>query len=318
MAYWTTDDLVNAVSRKVVAPSSGLQLTPQEILDIAWEETIKRLVPAVRAVREDYWTTTKDFAVVADQPGQRVPTRAAASSATSFWIVQATGERPVRLNRVPASERQRWANAASDVPSSYCLEGDTVYLLPRPNAAMTLRVQYDRRPARYVPTSDCAFSNGNIGYAGNDLIVVVASSPMGASGYADMVQGDPPCDVLFENERFVYDVGTLTFTFLGDGSQDWQAMGLGTNDWICPSGTTCVPPLPDVLHPALVDLTAVQFLSDFGFTSRALALKADIAEYLPGLLQTLAIRVSADPQIAFNPDSPLRVSGWGGGLRGVW
>ena len=55
---WTTDDLVAAVQRKAQSPSSGFQLTDAQILTIAFEETTKRFVPAIRGVREDFFTTS--------------------------------------------------------------------------------------------------------------------------------------------------------------------------------------------------------------------------------------------------------------------
>lgn len=315
---WTTDDLVSAVKRKVLAPSSGFQLTDPELLEVAWEETIKRLVPAVRSVREDYWTTTKDFALtydadLASYPAYvRIPTRAASSTMTSFWLLVTGDPVPKKLLPISASERQRYINSNTGIPGAYSLEGDRVYLYVKPGqAGLTLRVQYDRRPSRYVAVADTA------------LISTVTATVATASGGAfvngttysvDIVQAAPPCDVLLDTGSGAYTTGAPKFTF---AAGVLPGLGVAVGDYVALAGYTCIPPLPDVLHPVLVDITAAQVLGDLGFVDRRDVIREDLASYMPGVLQQLAIRKSADPSFAFNRNSPLRSGrgAYGGSIR---
>jgi hypothetical protein len=307
---WTTDDLLAAVQVTAQAPSGGWQFTPAEVFEIAWQETVKRLMPPVRSVREDFWTTTTDYPIAAGVSSTRSPGRAAASTATSFWILPGAGQRPIRLARVPASNRQFYVNAAQGMPTAYCLEGDTVHLLPVPSQAVTLRVQYDRRPSKYVPISEC----WELTFLPSGLDVIT-TGPLAASTNYDLVRAEPPCDVLVQGvNASAVGVGTITFTFAADAAPGLEAASVG--DYVALAGYTCVPPIPDVLHPVLVDLTAAACCRASGWTNRYALIREDIDSYFPNILQNLAIRVSADPEIVFDVDSPLRVSDYGTTPRG--
>lgn len=311
---WTTDDLIASVEVTAQAPSGGWQFTDAEVLEIAWQETVKRLMPPVRSVREDFWTTTTDYPIASGVGFVRVPKRAAASTATSFWIVPTDGQRPIRLARVPATNRQYYTSSARGIPTAYSLEGDVVHLLPIPSQSVTLRVQYDRRPSKYVPTSECAHNIGNYGFAPGEIIIV-ADLPSGwsTSGTLDIVQGDPPCDVLGDGLSYVHAAGSFTISssLFDDPAYTSASFGLSSNDYLCLPGYTCVPPIPDVLHPVLVDLTAAMCCRTAGWSNRYALIREDIDSYFPNILQNLAIRVSADPEIVFDHDSPLRVSDYG-------
>lgn len=306
---WTTDSFVAAVKRKAYAPAKNWPFTDAMVLDIAWEETMKRIVPEVRAVRENYWTTTLDIPLVALSTGAyptyvRVPTRAAASSATSVWVVLTDGSLS-RLTRVPAAERQLFATLTSNGnsgPSAYSLEGDKMYLYPPTSApGLTVRVEYDRRPSRYVLTADCGVVSSV-----TDTTVTAPGGTFSASTTVDVVQANPPCDILIDSAAASYALNIFTFT-----SASTVGAGIALGDYVCPYGYTCVLPLPDVLHLALIDLTVAVIKSESKDYDRALSLREEVASYMPGLVQSLAVRVAADPLVAFNRQSPLRTGFYG-------
>ena len=301
MMAWTTDDLLDAVKRDIIAPSDEFQFTDQQILDIAWDETMKRIVPSVRSVREDYWTTTIDYAIAVGDTYKRVPSRANASTAASFWLLIVGDVNPRRLRAFDASSRQRYVGQQTGQPVGYVLEGDKVYLYPPPDSAQyTLRVQYDRRPAKYRPVSACA----NVGSIAGDVVTTTCGL-FGASLSADGFQADSPFDVCIQGVTATYLAGAFTFP-----AGTVAPSGLAVGDYIAAAGTTCVPPLPDVLHPALVDYTVAALWGKLGYTSKRDLVREDMEMYLPGVLQQLAIRVSDDPDFAFNRESPLRSTGY--------
>ncbi len=300
---WTTDSLVTAVKRKAFAPSTRWPFTDQQVLDIAWEEMMKRVVPAVRSIRENYWTTTLNTTLAVDSLGAyptfvRVPTRASASTATSVWIVRTNGAL-VRLTRISAVERMTLDTltpSGQGGPSVYALEGDKLYLYPPINqAGLVLRVQYDRRPALLIPTTSAGL-----------ITVVVASAitaPGGtfaASPTIDVVQANPPCDILLDSIASTYLANVFTLA-----TNATVGKGIAVGDYVCPYGYTCVLPLPDALHVALIDLTVAACKSEQRDYARAEAIRGEVDSYMPALLQTLAVRVSADPQVVYDRDSPL-------------
>lgn len=306
---WTTDSLVAAVKRKCFAPAKNWPFTDAMVMDIAWEETIKRLVPAVRTVRENYWTTTLDIPLTILSTGAypsyvRIPTRAAASTATSVWVVLTDGSLS-RLTRIAAAERQLFTNmtpTGNSAPNAYSLEGDKLHLYPPVNqSGLTIRIEYDRRPSRYVAVADCGVISSI-----TDTTVVAPGGSFTSPTTVDVVQANPPCDILMDSAACTYAVTTFTFT-----SDTTVGKGVQVGDYVCAYGYTCVLPLPDVLHLALIDLTAAVIKSESKDFDRAASLRAEVEEYMPGLLQTLAVRVSADPMPAFNRQSPLRTGFYG-------
>lgn len=301
---WTTNSLVTAVKRKAFAPSARWPFEDQQVLDIAWEEMMKRVVPAVRSIRENYWTTTLNTTLAVDSLGAyptyvRVPTRAAASTATSVWVVRTNGD-VIRLTRISAAERQQLSSltaAGQGGPTLYALEGDKLFLYPPLNeAGLVLRVQYDRRPALLIPVS----SAGLVG-AITASTLNAPGGTFGASPIIDVVQANPPCDLLLDSIASTY--VSPTFTLAANAT---VGQGIAVGDYVCPYGYTCVLPLPDALHVALIDLTVAACKSEQRDYARAADIRAEVDGYMPALLQTLAVRVSADPPIVFNRESPLR------------
>lgn len=311
---WTTDDLVSAVKRDIIAPSDEFQFTDQQILDIAWDETMKRLVPAVRAVREDYWTTTIDYTIAVGDTYKRVPARASSSTAASFWLLVVGETAPRRLRAFDSASRQRHVGQQTGQPVGYVLEGDRVYLYPPPDSASyTLRVQYDRRPSRYVPVASCAVING-LDPGTNGILTTGVTRTAGAYTI-DVPSAGPPCDLLLADESATWADAAPTYPgqawyyVSADAIATLQSLGQ-VEAYVALAGYTCIPPLPDVLHPALVDFTVAALWGKLGYTGKRDLVREDIETYFAGVIQQLAIRVSDDPDFAFNRESPLRTTGY--------
>jgi len=303
---WTTDDLVSAVKRKVQSPSGGFQLTDQQILDTAWEETMKRIVPPVRAVREDYWTTTSDVSITASLNYVRIPSRAAQSTITDVWLLRADGSTKP-LSRMPVERRFLFDTTQSATePEWYVLEGDKIVMCPVPtNSGMSVKFMYDRRPSKFVPVSSCG------------LISAIAATTLTTSGgtwsateIVDVAQADSPFDVLLQSQSSTQAAGVFTFA-----AGILTNTGIAVGDYVADAGYTCVLPLADALHPALVDFTSAAIMSEIGDYERSASLRAEIGSYYEALINTCAIRVSGDPPRIFNRHSPIRQTGYS---RGWW
>jgi hypothetical protein len=301
---WTTDDLVSAIKRKVQSPSGGFQLTDQQVLDTAWEETMKRIVPPVRAVREDYWTTTTDVSITANVNYVRVPPRASQTTFTDVWLVLADGSTKP-MTRIPVERRYPFATEQTGPePTWYVLEGDKCIMAPTPTGSgMSLRFMYDRRPSRYVPVSSCALIS-----AVGATTLTTSGGTWSANEVVDVVQADSPFDVMLQSTTCTQSAGTFTFA-----AGVLTNKGIAVGDYVADAGYTCVLPLADILHPALVDFTAAALMSEIGDYERSASLRDEIGSYYEALINTLAIRVSGDPPRIFNRHSPIRQYGYGRG-----
>lgn len=268
---------------------------------------MKRIVPPVRAVREDYWTTTTDLSITANVDYVRIPTRAAQSTIVDAWLVRADGSTR-QMPRLPPTRQYEIISTPDTAPEPvwYVLQGDKIILHPTPtNSGMSLRFMYDRRPSRFVPTTSCAL----ISAIGATTLTTTGGS-WSASETVDVVQAQMPCDVLLQDTAATYAAGTFTFA-----AGVLTNKGIVAGDYVADAGYTCVLPLPDALHPALVDFTASAIMNEIGDYQRAQTLQAEIASYYEALINTFAIRVSNEPPRVFNRQSPLRQygrAGWWG------
>jgi hypothetical protein len=265
---------------------------------------MKRIVPPVRAVREDYWTTTTDLPITASLDYVRVPARASQSTISDAWLVRADGSTK-GLARLPASRRFEQATVQTGPePVWFVLQGDKIIMYPTPtNSGMSLRFMYDRRPSRYVPVASC----GLISAIGATTLTT-SGGTWSATEIVDVVQAGSPFDVLLQDASSTQAAGVFTFA-----AGVLTNTGIAVGDYVADAGYTCVPPLPDSLHPALTDFTSAAIMAEIGDYARAQSIRDEIGSYYEALINTLAIRVADQPPLVFNRQSPGRQRGWGGG-----
>jgi hypothetical protein len=83
--------------------------------------------------------------------------------------------------------------------------------------------------------------------------------------------------------------------------------------WICPFGYSCIVPLPDLFHFALVGCVASAMLEETSDLDTAQALRAEVASRIEGLSASVEPRAVGMAPVIYNPESPGRI-----GQRGGW
>ena len=72
--YWfSSDDLIESVKRRISAPDSQSFITDDEILDFANEEMEITLIGMITKRHEDYFLTREDIALVSGQKKYDIP-----------------------------------------------------------------------------------------------------------------------------------------------------------------------------------------------------------------------------------------------------
>jgi hypothetical protein len=152
MAY-TTSDLLTAIERRSFAPANQLTFTTTDILQLADEELQSVLMPRILSVREEFYVTYKDYAVVAGQASYDIPPRSIASLVREAKLLN-TGGTLTNLVRIEP-ENIETTNQSS--PTSFFLEADSVVLYPTPNSSdLTLRLHFFASPGAFTETSNAA------------------------------------------------------------------------------------------------------------------------------------------------------------------
>lgn len=303
---WTTDDLVAAVKLKAQAPGQRWQFEDPQVLNIAFQETVKRFIPMIRSVREDYFTTFLTIPLLANTASYRMPRRASSVTIKQVLLVQTGANgRGWPITRVTTSEGWRGIGQSSNTPGAYVIEGSSIRLLGTPSniADYELRVYYQRRPSRYVPV---ASSSVVASVLPGGILVTGTPSWYVTGDDLDVMSPEPEADLLMQDVDVTLAVSTFT---INDGSSTAQ---VSVGDYVSKADTTPIVLLPDAFWDALVDATAAECQRSTNDYDAAATIEAGLAAYLPGVIKSITPRAESQPLKAFNHGSQLRQQ------RGPW
>lgn len=303
---WTTDELVAAVKLKAQAPASRWQFTDANVLDIAFQETVKRFIPDIREVREDYFTTYETIPLTNGVASYRIPKRASSMTIKQVLMVQTQANgRAWPVTRIATSEGWRGVGLNADNPYAYVIEGAQIRLVGSPTNASDyeLRVYYQRRPSRYV-TSDNTLSSRVVSVTDTTIVVSPTPSWWTSGTRIDVMSPEPDADLLIQGASVTLSTATFTIT---DGASTAQ---LTAGDYVAAADTTPIVLLPDVFFDALVDATTAECLRAIGDYDAAATIETGLGAYMTRVLASIAPRAESQILKAFNQQSPLRQRGY--------
>lgn len=293
MAMWDTTDFLTRVKRKAQWPTNP-KLPDASILAVADEELSSFLAPIVRGVSEAYWVKRYTVAITAGQPLYRIPARATSGTVFDVALLDSNGNDLARLNKIQAADAYGYV-FQSGPPQAYFIEADQIRLLPTPGSGYTLRVRYERRPSQLVSTSVC----GLVTHVTSSTVLKSATRVTGCA--FDLAQSLPNFDALYDSyAATVAGAGPYVYTFTDTISQ------VVCGDYICPTGTTCIVPVPDGLYSTFIDRVASECLDEAGDAAGADRIRAQTERKLDGVIETLTPRAETSAQSAFNRRSPMR------------
>lgn len=318
----TTDDLLTDVRARVVAPSANGLLSSAELLQLIDEEMRSELAGLLISMRSDYWLTSETQTLTSGTASYRLPSRAIGMTLADVTVYDSAGNE-WNLFQVPTSERYEYATPTSITgnPVAFTLENGSIVLLPTPGASsLTLRLRYYRAPSRLELASNCA----PIQQPNTTTTLTVSSAPAGvgleADALADIVRGDGMFEPTFTDLQIVnYATGASGVEF--DVSTPYTVADVATyfapgnrRDYLCLSGRTCYPPIPDTLWPVLVALGCKAYCEAIG-DGRGLAAATSMLERKTASARSLMMpRVDGEVPRVVPRFTPLR----GGGGYGGW
>lgn len=302
---WTTDDLVAAVKRKGQTPTGGFQLTDAQILDIAFEATTKRYIPAIRGVREDFFTTYEAIPLVNGTASYRLPKRASSTTIKQVLLIDNTSGRAIPVPRLPVSQGWRGLGISTVAPFSYVIEGAQIRFLGTPNntSMYTARIIYQRRPSRYVTSSAGVASSVVASVTATTITLTGAPSWWSSGEQLDVMSPEPEADLLMQDVAVTLLGATFTVT---DGTSTAQ---VSAGDYVAERDTTPIVLLPDAFMHSLIDATTAECLRSIGDYDAAASLESGIATDMPSLLASIATRAESQPLPIRNTNAGLYQSG---------
>jgi hypothetical protein len=237
----------------------------------------------VLAAREEFFVTSMDYTITANQAAYVLPTRALNGVLREVKLIR--GTKVIDLERIDVEDV---TDTTSGTPNSFYVEGSNLVLYPTPSStADTLRIYYFIRPSKLVTNAECAVITA-IDTATNTLTV---SPPTGwtTADTFDLVKGSAHFDIL-GMDLAAGTVGASSIVFSAT-----LPTTLAVGDYVSLAGETCFPMLPPEGHVALVQAAVTAALESMGDPSAAVS--AQKAAALMGSFQSiLKTRIQGAPK----------------------
>lgn len=248
MATFNTTRLIDQVTLKGSLPDG--RFTDQEILDLASDALISEIAPMLVASREEYYVTTKDYTITADQANYAIPYRAMGATLREVKLV--LNGRQTDLIRFDPEDVEQ---LESGEVQGFYLQGNNVVLVPTPSSNQgTLRLTYFLRPSSLVPVTECA----QITAIAGQVLTITTPTGWTTSNTFDIIQGSSGY-VLKGADFTASAVGASNITLVETLPTD-----VTVGDYICLAGESCFPHIPADAHQLLAHLTVVACLESLG------------------------------------------------------
>lgn len=282
----TTDDLIEAIKDRAHVPDSQSTYTDARMLSIASDELMTYIVPFVLSTHEDYYTTSKDYAI--SGTSYTLPSRAIGGKLKDIVTVSAT-DLETGVPRFDRSQQEY-------ISGLYCyFQGNKVFLSYVPMAQTTLRLYYHCRPSRLVEVTSC----GRVTAVGTTTIDLdlVPSTFTTAAAY-DVVSGDQP-HPLQASDLTVTNVSGTTITF---STLPTVAVG----DYFCLAGEAPVVQTPYELVTLLAQRVACKIMEAEGDMNGLAASTKELDRMERAAFKLLEPRVDSQTLKVFNRGSDIR------------
>lgn len=156
MRYLTTE-LISAIKRDAAIPTSQRRFENNDFLTFLNEELQLTIVGELLAMRQDYFVTTSDVPLVANQSEYDLPTSAVGWKLEAIWYVDTQGKE-YRLPLITREQRGGFRNNQTAVsPSAIYVMDDKVETIPSMGNSVvgSLRYDYVRIQNELVLPSTC-------------------------------------------------------------------------------------------------------------------------------------------------------------------
>lgn len=243
--------LLKQVKLKSALPTG--RFDDDEILEVADDVVLSQVVPLIISLREEFFVTSEDQAITANQKAYPVPYRAMGLSLRE--VKKVVGSTIVDMDRMSPEEI---TTTQTGNPNKFYLESMDVILYPTPSATRdSLRLSYYKTPSKLKTVSDC----GLITAIDTGTGVVTANCP------TTWTTGDSFDFVSKRNghrnhstDLSCSSVSTTSITFAAADLPSALVVG----DYVTLAGESPFVQLPDACFDLVVRLTVNDLLESMG------------------------------------------------------
>lgn len=238
MIDYTVDALIEKLKTRGTIPTSQSLFLPADFVDIMSDVMHDTVVPAIVSVREEYFVTYTDQAIVANQAAYRIPIRAVGGMLRDVVLVNSAGTE-ISIPRLDPESQKSSPSIVSQSTYGFKLRGDEVVLIPTPGSANgdSVRFYYERRPNNLILQAQAAKI---LTFSTVTKIVGIDATPsnFAVTDTFDIIRPDPIFSSVGDDIALTTLSGTnLTFTAA-------LPSGIAANQWIAEAGFSPVPQIP--------------------------------------------------------------------------
>lgn len=255
MSQFSNDKLLEQIKRKVFMPANQNTFSDAEILEIAYDEIVNELLPAITSVREEYFVNIHDVTLDGSNTMNTafpIPSRAVGMALREVSVLQGNIER----NMARRDIEDKAYTTGTGQSYSFRIENNNIYLFGSQNGS--LRMYYNLRPSQLITTANASKVSEVV--SDNSIIVTSVLSGWITGTVLDII-----------NHKSGYDVKGVSLTISGISgntitfSEDLPVDVVAGN-WVALEDESPVPNIPQEFFQYLSQATAVHILESLGDT----------------------------------------------------
>lgn len=292
------EDLYESAKLRTLGPISQNTFTESDLVTIAKDELLSKVVPQIFAAREDFFLARKTVALRNGVSAYGIPQRAIGNTLTALFYVDQNGnKRP--LDRLDVTDLYKFAGVTGE-PLKFYFSGDEVVLLPSTPATAvgSLEMHFYARPSSPILTSSCAKITDINSASGFTTFTVNTdlSSVLASGSQVDFLSAKSPF-LLWAEEIAITNITSTTIevaqsSVIDESSTVQPVVG----DYICPTGFSNIPMIPIEFHPALSGYMSARILSGLGDVQKLEVVFAETEKMMFDALKLIRNRIEGAPE----------------------
>jgi hypothetical protein len=267
-----------------------------DILLLANEELSLNLVGEIFKTKEDFFLTWKQVSLRANVSRYVLPKRAIANTLKDVFYIDAGGSYH-HLERVEV-DRVREYQGGTGTPQKYFFAGDEIVLYPTPSQSQGyLKFYFHAKPNKLILTESCAKITAVSSNSTHTTFTVdtdlTASLSVGSK--VDFLSNTSPF-LLWNEEVAITAITTTTIEVaIGDVQDEGGTVEPQINDYICPTGYSNIPMIPEEAHVWLSQLVVCRLLAALHHAEKLAVAQNDLKMMMSNFTNMIKNRVELSP-----------------------
>lgn len=302
---YTTDGQVTLLRSKYLNPQSQALFTDNDVISLLDDELRSTFISCLNSVREEYWVTNFDQAIVGTTTSYTIPQRASGGMLRDIVLVDPQGNQIecTRLSPVQIKQTFPFGLQLPLYTFGYYLQDDQVFLYPQQavNAtAYTLRMRYLRRPNNLTAVSNCGHITT---IASNVLTLDNLDTSWTTATTFDIIQNFPQFNSISDGATI-----TAINTITNQITLTTVPTGIAVGMYVCPTLMSCIPQMPYEFFGLLINKAIMTMASSLGDSQGYQLAEKNYTETKTALIKLVDPRVQGGRKIVVNRNSPAN---WG-------